>query len=168
MISGIAVNDLHGRTAPADLTTRSGLSIEMVGYIIGCCIAIVVVTEFRITDRKRTIRFVEFDLAVMIHSTTESVRLYGTPVLTGGKALNYLTVRSGLLTVSCRGLVVPRARNTQFQERALKQQLIILALIVTEVIHTGVHEKACTILFLALIMLPFLNASLLVDRSDNK
>ena len=28
----------------------------MVGYLIGCCIAIVVVTELRITDRKRTIR----------------------------------------------------------------------------------------------------------------
>ena len=57
--------------------------------------------------------FVEFDLSAMIHSTTESVRLYGTPVLTGGKLLNMLTVRSGLLAVSCCGLVVPGARNTQ-------------------------------------------------------
>ena len=56
--------------------------------------------------------FVEFDLSAMIHSTTESVRLYGTPVLTGGKLLNMLTVRSGLLAVSCCGLVVPGARNT--------------------------------------------------------
>lgn len=58
--------------------------------------------------------FVEFDLSAMIHSTTESVRLYGTPVLTGGKLLNMLTVRSGLLAVSCCGLVVPRARNTHY------------------------------------------------------
>ena len=57
--------------------------------------------------------FVEFDLAVIIHSTTESVRLYGTPVSIGGKTPNMLTVRSGRQTVSCRGLAVPGARNTQ-------------------------------------------------------
>lgn len=56
--------------------------------------------------------FVEFDLAVIIHSTTESVRLYGTPVSIGGKTPNMLTVRSGRQTVSCRGLAVPGARNT--------------------------------------------------------
>ena len=65
--------------------------------------------------------FVEFDLAVMIHSTTESVRLYGTPVLTGGKLLNMLTVRSGLLAVSCRGLAVPGARNTHSRIKVVKQ-----------------------------------------------
>ena len=58
--------------------------------------------------------FVEFDLAVIIHSTTESVRLYGTPVSIGGKTPNMLTVRSGRQTVSCRGLAVPGARNTHF------------------------------------------------------
>ena len=57
--------------------------------------------------------FVEFDLAVIIHSTTESVRLYGTPVSIGGKTPNMLTVLSGRQTVSCRGLAVPGARNTQ-------------------------------------------------------
>ena len=57
--------------------------------------------------------FVEFDLAVIIHSTKESVRLYGTPVSIGGKPPNMLTVRSGRQTVSCRGLAVPGARNTQ-------------------------------------------------------
>lgn len=61
--------------------------------------------------------FVEFDLAVIIHSTTESVRLYGTPVSIGGKTPNMLTVRSGRQTVSCRGLAVPGARNTQPQFR---------------------------------------------------
>ena len=45
-------------------------------------------------------------------STTESVRLYGTPVSIGGKTPNMLTVRSGRQTVSCRGLAVPGARNT--------------------------------------------------------
>ena len=59
--------------------------------------------------------FVEFDLAVIIHSTTESVRLYGTPVSIGGKTPNMLTVRSGRQTVSCRGLAVPGARNTHFE-----------------------------------------------------
>ena len=59
--------------------------------------------------------FVEFDLAVIIHSTTESVRLYGTPVSIGGKTPNMLTVRSGRQTVSCRGLAVPGARNTQLR-----------------------------------------------------
>ena len=58
--------------------------------------------------------FVEFDLAVIIHSTTESVQLYGTPVSIGGKTPNMLTVRSGRQTVSCRGLAVPGARNTHF------------------------------------------------------
>lgn len=60
--------------------------------------------------------FVEFDLAVIIHSTTESVRLYGTPVSIGGKTPNMLTVRSERQTVSCRGLAVPGARNTQFYD----------------------------------------------------
>ena len=60
--------------------------------------------------------FVEFDLAVIIHSTTESVRLYGTPVSIGGKTPNMLTVRSGRQTVSCRGLAVPGARNTHRHE----------------------------------------------------
>ena len=63
--------------------------------------------------------FVEFDLAVMIHSTTESVRLYGTPVLTGEKLLNLLTVCSWLLAVSCRGLAVPGARNTHSNKNQL-------------------------------------------------
>lgn len=51
-------------------------------------------------------------LAGIFNSTTESVRLYGTPVSIGGKTPNMLTVRSGRQTVSCRGLAVPGARNT--------------------------------------------------------
>jgi hypothetical protein len=68
--------------------------------------------------------FVEFDLSAMIHSTTESVRLYGTPVLTGGKTLNLLAVRFGLLAVSCCGLVVPGARNTQWNSSYCNQCVI--------------------------------------------
>ena len=39
-------------------------------------------------------------------------KVYGVTI-DSGKTLNMLTVRSGLLTVSCCGLAVPGARNTQ-------------------------------------------------------